>query len=443
MKLYLYMKNFALTVIVTFVIFLSAHASPVKLKLPLLDYPFVKQAPNNVPSMHQSMQLSQSFYNGAHYLIFKKLKTSNKHKYYTSLLFDFVTTWTPLGTTWLHEEWHRAVMGQYGIKSFDDVNRFPFFSDAISVSKVKDEDLVRLKQLYPADMVRLTSAGFEASNVFSLHLQKNQFFDNYQLHMGFNDWVQHVNSWFYLDTCASNEADAFTQRFLKEENQDVSKRDFAGLDCTAWVYDLFRPDGPYSSRGIHPSGTGIDRYIQFSDLTLKEKHYLIKQRNLFLINFIDPFLFGFTHFSLNTNNTLLYWNANMEHYLAPFGHAITINTFLKFQQYKLMLSLHRFSNEALNLPGYSFEIHELPFVLGTQNLNLSIRTSLWRQPRQLLFSERSVQLGGLISASLNSTISQLWHLSIQTTYKSKGWEPGQVYLGQQWSSQIALFYVLP
>ncbi len=38
-----------------------------------------------------------------------------------------------------------------------------------------------------------------------------------------------------------------THDAVREEGADVKRRDFVGLDFTAWVYDLFRPDEPYKT----------------------------------------------------------------------------------------------------------------------------------------------------------------------------------------------------
>ena len=51
-------------------------------------------------------------------------------------------------------------------------------------------------------------------------------------------------------------ADKFTIKSNLEE-RNIAKRDFVGLDCNAWVYDLFRPNEPYELRGIHPIGNWI------------------------------------------------------------------------------------------------------------------------------------------------------------------------------------------
>ena len=76
-------------------------------------------------------------------------------------MFDVATTLLlplPFTDAWVHEEWHRAVLGRRGIDSFDDVYRFRV-TDAIAVSHVRDEDLIRLKRAAgrPKDLIDIES----------------------------------------------------------------------------------------------------------------------------------------------------------------------------------------------------------------------------------------------------------------------------------------------
>jgi len=81
--------------------------------------------------------------------------------------------------------------------------------------------------------------------------------------------------------------DIDTDNIMNNEGTNILIRDFVGMDFTSWVYDLFRPNEPYTNRGIHPSGVGIKRYIKTSDLTKEEQSYLKLQGFLSLFNFIS------------------------------------------------------------------------------------------------------------------------------------------------------------
>jgi hypothetical protein len=43
--------------------------------------------------------------------------------------------------------------------------------------------------------------------------------------------------------------------------------DFTAPDCTAWVYDMFRPDKSYQARGLHPSVPLLDTWVHISAKT--------------------------------------------------------------------------------------------------------------------------------------------------------------------------------
>src|SRR6185369_11033773 len=144
-------------------------------------------------------------------------------------------------------------------------------------------------------------------------------------------WLAKVNSILYVYTSGTSNADGLTDEVNAKEGANVPKRDFTGLDFTAWVYDLHRPDEPYAARGVHPSGVGIDRYIRYSDLSDAEKSYLRLQGYLQVLNLIDPNLFGFTRFTARRRagtdgadgaappRPPIEWMLSAFHLLAPFG----------------------------------------------------------------------------------------------------------------------------
>ena len=196
--------------------------------------------------------------------------------------------YTYLGTIWVHEEYHRAVIRNRNVDSYNNVYDLRLFGDSVSVSRVRDEDLIALKRKYSHDLIRSHAAGYEGDNQLVSALEKDEFFlgtSRAEL-VGF---VSMLNDHFYLRTTASGEANTITDEFNNDENT-ITERDFTGLDFTAWVYDLFRPDEDYTIRGIHPSGVGIDRYIKFSDLTEEEIHFLKRQMDLSLLNFVNRYV---------------------------------------------------------------------------------------------------------------------------------------------------------
>lgn len=76
-----------------------------------------------------------------------------------------------------------------------------------------------------------------------------------------------------------------------DESRNPVERDYAGADLTSWAFDMFNPDAPYTSRDPFPGGDGVNRRIGFSDLSQEAQDYLKKQKNLSLLNFINPSIF--------------------------------------------------------------------------------------------------------------------------------------------------------
>lgn len=160
------------------------------LDFPLLDLPYQRYATNTTgnffagyanPSMPQSLAMSNNLYSSAHYGFSKLFESKNLFKknlltYIFTTGFDVVSLFAPLGTGWLHEEYHRAVMTRRTINSFNDMNTFPIGKEVVSVSRVKNEDLIRLSNRYTSDFIRLQTAGIEGQYHQIQTLQKNNFF---------------------------------------------------------------------------------------------------------------------------------------------------------------------------------------------------------------------------------------------------------------------------
>jgi hypothetical protein len=438
-------------VFVSFIFFLtpviicSAEEKPqLLLDFPLIDYPFNWTNGYTFPSMGQSLNLSKNFYQYTHNRISNSFVDKPEWGFISILGFDVLATWVPFGNAWLHEEWHRAVLSHRKINSHNDIYDFDLFSETIAVSEVTDEDLIRLKADHPADMVRMHAAGFEAQYELNFALEKDSFYFDTQSWNNILLWLNSLNSIAYLNICASKEADKITEELNEQSGTNISKRDFTGLDCTAWVYDLFRPDEPYEERGVHPSGVGIDRYIQYSDLTDKEKQYLKLQRNLSLINLLDPFLFNRPMFSaINpVNNKVIRWNINARHLLTPFGYSIDANLFLKQGPFNLMIILHSYSTDQHKYPGFELQMLRLPLVWQNQKLFFSTKMALWVQPKGQKFRTQESQPGGLLSVKINYPVSKTFETYIGVEQKTDGWVAGNVYLEDVFSLQLGLIYLL-
>lgn len=444
----------------------SAEQKPVY-SFPILDAPFnlnrgsIKTENNSpVPSMEQSLHLTKNTIQLSHRALFygfDKVEVMNENpllKRLGLISFDFLfyVMPIPLNISWMHEEWHRAVMGNRGISSFDDVYKAKPFAESISVSHVKDSELIRLKKDHPADMVRLSAAGMESQTQLNLQLRKDSFFYGTPSYIDApTQWINATNNIGYLQTCSNRSADKFTIKSNLEE-RNIAKRDFVGLDCNAWVYDLFRPNEPYELRGIHPTGIGLDRYIKYSnetnlntrfqnysmygssnrhaDLTRQEQDYLNQQYKLSYLSLINPTLIGFSRFAAVNpfNGKEFYWNFGIVHFLTSFGYAIDTQFFYKQEKLNILLIYHTYVNAYSKLPGLELEIIRYPLDLFGKKTFLNLGIHGWIQPYAQKFWTSEKESGGLLKATLAFPLLEGLEIFISPSIKSRGWVAGNVYL---------------
>lgn len=388
--------------------------------------------------MKQSQALSEGFYLLSHGAIQARLAKNPRAAVFATLGFDVLSLWLPLGSGWMHEEWHRAVMGVADIASHNGIYDFEF-SNVVAVTGVSDEQLIAHKRDQPANQVRLNSAGLEAQYELNLGLERKVFFYDVPAWITPVLWMNVANNIGYLHTCATDDANALTAEIVAREDTDVRERDFTGLDCTAWVYDLFRPTESYAARGTHPSGVGIDRYRDLQDLAKEEQRYLRRQRNLSLVNLADPFLFGRDHFiarNPRTKATVL-WNANLRHHLTPFGYNLAINVFLRQSNRKLMATLHSFVNDETWAPGFDVHLLHHPWGGGYPPWAMTTQLAVWRQPAELAFRTTDLDTGGLAAVTIEHGRRALRPF-LQLEYKTDGWVAGNEYLGENWAVRLGL-----
>src|SRR5689334_20195381 len=123
--------------------------------IPVLEIPYNIAHGVRAPGMQQSLALTSDYYEFTHKAL---ARISPKHKAWTNVgitVFDYLTIAVPFADAWEHEEWHRAILGNRGIDSKDDVwNLKNIFAEGISVSHITDEDISRLKREHPTDFVR-------------------------------------------------------------------------------------------------------------------------------------------------------------------------------------------------------------------------------------------------------------------------------------------------
>ncbi len=435
---------------------LQAQTDSIKTKfiidIPLLDLPANTDNSGLAfkqfsPSMQQSLGFSKSIAETQQYytkrLFFKPEKNYTIGRKIlrelglgsTNLIIEILIGGTPFGTGWTHEEWHRAVMNKNNVRSFNDMNTFPIGKETVSVSHVTDEDLANFKASNNADFVRMGIAGIEAQYEYVKAVQKDNFYNNLNLSSQVSYWINNLNSISYVRFCSTAEGDSLTVKLEREEGTNIKVRDFTGFDFTAWIYDLSRPNEAYAARGISPSGVGIRRYRQTTDLTNEELDYLKKMGKMQWINLISPMMFYIN--SIKVNNDLRF-NFGLFHYLSSFGYDLGCNFFVNYKQNKIFFALHNYHNLHNNFYGVEAQLIDKELLIGNKTLLFTPSVHLWTQPKNQEFRTSDSQLGGKAEIYVSAKIGQTWRPYIALSAKTNGWVAGDVYLNSNFSGRIGV-----
>ena len=414
-------------------------------RLSLLESPFHLRHGLSHLSMNQSLGIARSWHSAVHWSLAHVLDPEPKGFAAAIAVISYLAAnellaTLPLSPAWMHEEWHRAVLTHRGIASHNTINDFRPFKNTYAVSGQTDEELSQLKKLYPKDQLRLSVAGDESEREFVLSIEKDRFFRNQNT----ADWASmlltSLGSVFYLRESANGNNDALTEADEKNEGMSVADRDFIGMDYFGWVRDLFRPQEPFASRGVHPSGVGVRRYTKQTDLTSEEKDYLSRQAKLHFLNLVSPQMFGWKQWTIlsPTTGRALGLNGSFAHYLTPFGYAVKLNLFMKtmiketpFGTQGLYFAWQQNFNKSKSTP--QIEIEHRPLMLKDSAWGLGARVMAWLQPQGQDFLAESAEAGGLLGVKLMHRGLfgvQPW---FEAEAKSSGWVAGQVDLGRTYS----------
>ncbi len=425
----------------------TAAAAPSSLPAPELRLPFtLVDVPDMtrgvVPSMHQSLDLTYAVdrlalhgIRSAAYAMFPEDHQAGARQgvglamaYGTSGLLVFFNAFT-------HEEWHRAVLSRREVSSRNGwFHPEAWRGGAISVDHVSDTDLAQLKREHPADYVRLPMAGMESTAAFVDRLHSQRFLRGHDGHwwkgVYFGDsytaplvQVQLALDLSYHLRCNTDSGDAFTdQRTLEDVDPDL--RDFTGLDCNAWAYDLQRPDEPYEARGPHPTGPGIDRYRSRSDLTAEEQVWLRRATRLQSLHLLDPQLFGIDAFSAGQGRRFMVAASPA---ITPFGVSYGVRAAYSEnpstpQPLSVRGTVRVHQSATLVLPEVSATVQKavVPAVV------LEGLGAVWLQPEDLRFDAERGQLGGRLAMTGRWLATPHFDIWATIDGKSAGYQLGVI-----------------
>jgi len=417
-------------------LFLTVSASAedktsiLKLDLPLFDLPYQIDAMATVgygflgsyanPGMAQSLAVTTNIFSGFHYGMRAFYDSSNMNDILKNIIYyagtamgDGVIFYLPFGNvTWMHEEFHRAVMSRYGVNSFNSAYTAGPFSETISVIHITDEDLIRFKAENPGDFIRMHEAGIESEYLLIDTLQMNNFFYNKNYFAELVYWLPSISSVAYI----------MSDGMKRDNEKTITERDFTGADPIAWVYDLFKPNEPYTARGIHASGNGIDRYRTFDDLTDPERDYMKQVRIWQIVNFISPMMFGFK--SIPWGKGDIRWNFAFRYILTSFGTDLSLKMLLNINTLNFIAAYHNYQNYKHIFPAIEFEMIDYPIKIGNLGLYISPGIMFGMQPKEQNFFSSKAEFIGLVSGRVDFKIHKNWLPFLEITAKTNGWVVG-------------------
>ena len=310
-----------------------------RLSYSLIDVPQNLNSTGNYPSMMQSVELSSNLYElsfwgidaAVNSIIKNRDKTSGGKivnaglKYLAGFGFSYYGSElpVPLGV-FTHEEFHRSVLGVDDISAIN--GNWVFNRWDGTVYGLSDEVLSGLKLNDINDLLYSYVSGVQSENFFTQISVIDDFFHNRTFYKNPLYLYNAFYVWDYFNFSASSLSDSVKVLAPPHEDANPFYRDFAGADLTAWIYDMFSPETPYTDRDLFPDGEGVNRRIGFSDLTREGQDYLKKQKQLTLFNFVNPAIFLINRIKVTRDFSFL---AFMQYSPVHFGNDIAL--YIPFQ----------------------------------------------------------------------------------------------------------------
>ncbi|HEX8333226.1 MAG TPA: hypothetical protein VF622_11415 [Segetibacter sp.] len=389
------------------------------------------------PSMDQSIQMTKNLYGTVGYFtelgtrkLFRADKSKGRKllsKVSGEIASLFTTSYlmaAPFGQAWVHEEFHRNVLSSNKIYSVDDVWKFKG-GTTIAVSNVLDQDLINFKRMSPQDHIRMSAAGIEGEIQFARNYQMGHFFKDLNTPLSGPYLLFSLGAVGYISS--TNEKEELDEELRKMNNKEftIRERDFTGHDIASWVYDLFNPFQPFQSRGVHPTGIGIDRYINpKNDFTDEMTKYADKMSRRSVLNLASPSVIGVSKIKLKEN---VFFNLSLRHTLTSFGDDRQVDLLYKDLSNRMLVSYHNYSNKAENFSGVELQTVDKKVNVFSKEASLNLKVMYWNQPEKLLFEDVKGKSGGALELQIIPNINKWYKPYLEIEAKTKGWLAGNTY----------------
>jgi hypothetical protein len=413
------------------------------LSVPLLDLPQNTQLPHRYPSMHQALQWSADVYDvsfwgidAASNALFDKKWTQTGFSYATGLLFSKYGSELPLPLgVWGHEEYHRSVLGANGIDSKN--GNWIFHRWDGTVYGPSDQDLANLKATDNNALLYAYTAGVQYETQLTKTSVMNDFYNERSFYKAPLYLYNAHYVWNYFRFATSTHSDSVKVIAPKFEHKEATQRDFAGADLTAWAYDMFNPDASYYDRDDFPNGEGENRRIGFHDLSEEAQQYLVKQKRLSLLNFLNPAIILVNRIRINEELTILPF---VQYSPTHFGNSISLNMPFTYKGDGYYLGVNRYANYKHAYYGMEAGVYQRP-IDALQGLSMSCTVKIWKQPNSFFGSKAS--WGGAIKWGVSYAVADRLALTLDVTGKTAGWLEGNPYLKRNFNPVLGFQYIVP
>ncbi len=424
----------------------DAGSYKLQLSVPVIDLPQNTGLPYAYPSMNQALEWSKDFYELGFWGIdelgdglFLKRRTTphakgrifanNLFKYALGLGFSKYGSELPIPLgVWGHEEYHRSALGVAGVASKNG-NWLLSRWDG-TVYGVSDESLSMLKEERLDQLLYAYVAGVQYETMLNERVTLEDFYNQRSLTKNalllYN--AHYVYNYFKFST--SPHSDSVKILAPPHESPNPVERDFAGADLTAWVYDMFNPEMPFTARESFPNGEGVNRRVGFSDLSPEAQEYLVKQRKLSLLNFANPAIFFVNKIRLGQGFA---FNVFAQYAPTHFGNGIALVVPLHLHKHKLLLSMHNYNSHAVS--GYGLGLGVFGHRIS-HKLNADLTLNLWEQPQSFWGTGKHV--GGALQLKGRYALNPHISCFAAVTGKTKGWIMGNPYLAENVSMQMGI-----
>ena len=422
-----------------------------RLSYSLLDIPQNLNSAGRYPSMMQSVELSSNLYDlgfwgidaAGNAIIRNRNETTGGKiantglKYLLGFGFSYYGSELPIPLgVFTHEEFHRSVLGVNDISSLNGNWIFNRWDG--TVYGLSDETLSGLKANRISDLLYSYVSGVQSENYTT---QVNVIEDFFHSRTFYKNPLYLYNAyyiWNYFKFSASSLTDSVKVIAPSHEDANPVNRDFAGADLTAWIYDMFSPEAPYTDRDMFPDGEGVNRRIGFSDLTTEGQDYLKKQKQLSLLNFANPAIFLINRINVNQDFSFI---AFLQYSPVHFGNDVAVYIPFQVKSLNHLIAIHNYNNRDKKFPGFQYGIYQIaPF--HNKRLEMGGTFSFWVQPLNQGFFDQSGKVGGAIEMISDLDIGGGFSVNLTAGYKTAGWMLGNPYIDSKANLRVGVRYFL-